>query len=277
MSKYRGLIDSHCHLTAPQFDEDLEAVLERAQDAGVAGINIIGYTIEHSLKAVEMAKGSSNLWAAIGVSPHDAKDAPRDFAQSLQALAEENRESVVAIGETGLDFFHTHTPRDTQIASFGKHIELAVRLALPLVIHTRDAFADTLKTLIDHGAPDVGGVFHCFTGTPDEALKAVELGFYVSFSGIVTFKKASLVRESAAVVLDDRLLAETDAPYLSPTPKRGKRNEPSYLPYIVEELARIRNTSPEHIAEITTQNARRLFLRNRNLRDSLNSDRINVR
>lgn len=260
MSKYRGLIDSHCHLTAPQFDEDLDAVLRRAKDAGVAGINVIGYTIEHSLKAVEMAKRDENLWAAVGVSPHDAKDAPRDFAQSLQAIAEENRGNVVAIGETGLDFFLMLSPRDTQIASFGKHIELAVRLALPLVVHTRDAFADTHKTLINHGAPPVGGVFHCFTGTPYEALAAIALGFYVSFSGIVTFKKASQVRESAAVVPDDKLLVETDAPYLSPTPMRGKRNEPSYLPYIVEELARIRDTTPDHIAETTAQNARRLFL-----------------
>jgi len=262
MSKYRGLIDSHCHLTAPQFDEDLDAVLERAQDAGVPGINVIGYTVEHSLKAVEMAKRSESLWAAVGVSPHDLKDAPRDFPQSLQALAEENLDKVMAIGETGLDFFLMLSPRDTQIASFVRHIKLAVRLALPLVVHTRDAFADTHKALIDHGAPHVGGVFHCFTGTPEEALKAVELNFYASFSGIVTFKKASQVRESASLVPDSKLLVETDAPYLSPTPMRGRRNEPSYLPYIVEELARIRNTSPEHIAEITAQNAQQLFQRN---------------
>jgi TatD DNase family protein len=262
MSKYRGLIDSHCHLTAPQFNEDLDAVLERAQDAGVAGINVIGYTVEHSLKAVEMAKRSENLWAAVGVSPHDVKDAPRDFAQSLQAMAAENRDKVVAIGETGLDFFHKLSPRGMQIASFARHIELAVRLARPLVVHTRDAFADTHSILIDNGAPKVGGVFHCFTGTPEEALKAVELNFYVSFSGIITFKKATQVRESASIIPDDKLLVETDAPYLSPTPMRGKRNEPSYLPYIVEELARIRNMRPEHIAEMTAQNAQRLFLRN---------------
>jgi len=260
MSKYRGLIDSHCHLTAAQFDEDLDAVLRRAQDASVIGINIVGYTVEHSLKAVEIAKRSENLWASVGVSPHDAKDAPRDFARSLQTMAQQNRDKVVAIGETGLDFFHLISPRDAQIASFTRHIELAVALKLPLVVHIRDAFDDARRALNEHNASAVRGVFHCFTGTPDEALEAVELGFYVSFSGIVTFKNARQVREGAAAVPEDRLLVETDAPFLAPTPMRGKRNEPSFLVHVVEELARIRSTSPEQIGQITAENARRLFL-----------------
>ncbi len=260
MPKYRGLIDSHCHVTAPQFDEDLGAVLKRAQDASVIGINVIGYTVEHSLKAVGIAERSESLWASVGVSPHDAKDAPRDFARSLRTIVEENRDTVVAIGETGLDFFHLISPRDVQIASFTRHIELAVEQKLPLVVHMRDAFEDTRRALIESNASAVGGVFHCFTGTPNEALEAVELGFYVSFSGIVTFKKASQVREAAAAVPENRLLVETDAPFLAPTPMRGKRNEPSFLVHVVEELATIRNTSPEQIGQITAENARRLFL-----------------
>ncbi|MBN2208153.1 MAG: TatD family hydrolase [Candidatus Coatesbacteria bacterium] len=260
MSKCPGLIDSHCHLTAPQFSEDLDEVLRRAQDASVIGINVVGYTVEHSLKAVELAKRSENLRASIGVSPHDANKAARDFDLSIRTMAAANRDSIVAIGETGLDFHHLISPQDVQIESFVRHIQLAVALKLPLVIHVRDAFNDARKALIEHNAMQVGGVFHCFTGTPEEALEAVELGFYVSFSGIVTFKTARQVRESATAVPDSRLLVETDAPYLAPSPMRGKRNEPAFLVHVIEALARIRNETPKRIGRLTAENARRLFL-----------------
>lgn len=266
MSNCPGLFDSHCHLTGPRFDEDLDGVLSRAQDASVIGINVVGYTVEHSLKAVEIAKRSENLWASIGVSPHDAKGAARDFDLSIRTMAEENPDNVVAIGETGLDFHHLISPQDVQTEAFVRHIQLAVALKLPLVIHVRDAFNDARKALIEHNAILVGGgVFHCFTGTPEEALEAVALGFYISFSGIVTFKTARLVRESAAAVPDDRLLVETDAPYLAPSPMRGKRNEPAFLVHVIEALAKIRNETPTRIGQLTAENARRLFLPNRDV------------
>jgi len=263
MSKSPGLIDSHCHLTATQFEGELDAVLDRAQKASVTSINVVGYTVEHSRSAIEMARRYDALWATVGVSPHDAKDAAEDFGKSLRQMAVENLDKVVAVGETGLDFFRLISSRETQISTFIKHIELAVQLGLPLVIHTRDAFEETCSLLAKHGASEVAGVFHCFTGSAQEALRAVELGFYVSFSGIVTFRNAQQVRESAAVVPDDRLLVETDAPFLAPSPMRGKRNEPSFLVYVVERLARIRGASKEHITRITAENACRLFGRGR--------------
>jgi len=236
-------------------------VLDRAQEASVTSINVVGYTVEHSRRAIEMARRYDALWATVGVSPHDAKDAPDDFGKSLGTMAAENRDEVVAVGETGLDFFRLISPREAQISAFIKHIELAVHLGLPLVIHIRDAFEETCSLLAKHGAS--AGVFHCFTGSAQEALRAVELGFYVSFSGIVTFRNAQQVSESAAAVPDDRLLVETDAPFLAPSPMRGKRNEPSFLVYVVERLARIRGASKEHIARITAENARRIFGRGR--------------
>ncbi|MCD6326330.1 TatD family hydrolase [bacterium] len=258
MSKSASLTDSHCHLTAAQFD-DLSDVLLRARAAGVEAINVIGYTLEHSLRAINIAGRSDGLWATVGISPHDAKDAPADYASGLRELARSSRAKVVAVGETGLDFYHLISPKDVQIEAFRTHIELAEELNLPLVIHTRDAFEETVNILNELDAPAVGGVFHCFTGAPDEALRAVELGFYVSFSGIITFKNASVVRASAAVVPDSRLLVETDAPYLAPAPKRGKRNEPAFLVHVVRELAKIRGRQPDDIAAVTTENAQNLF------------------
>lgn len=238
-------------------------MLDRAQEASVTSVNVVGYTVEHSQRAIEMARRYDALWVTVGVSPHDAKDASDDFVKSLRWMATENLDKIVAIGETGLDFFRLISPRETQIAAFIKHIELAVQLGMPLVIHCRDAFEETCSLLAEHGASV--GVFHCFTGNAQEALTAVELGFYVSFSGIVTFRNAQQVRKSAAAVPDDRLLVETDAPFLAPSPMRGRRNEPSFLVYVVEQLARIRSASKEHIASITAENARRLFGRGRPL------------
>ena len=257
MSRSPGLIDSHCHLTAPQLANELDAVLDRAQEASISSINVVGYTVEHSQRAIEMARRYDALWATVGVSPHDAKDAPEGFEHSLRTMAVENRDEVVAVGETGLDFFRLISPRETQISAFIKHIELAVQLGLPLVIHCRDAFETTCSLLAEHGAS--AGVFHCFTGSAREALRAVELGFYVSFSGIVTFSNAQQVRAGAAAVPDNRLLVETDAPFLAPSPMRGKRNEPSFLVYVVEQLAKIRGASRESIARVTAENAHKLF------------------
>ncbi|MBN1594138.1 MAG: TatD family hydrolase [Candidatus Coatesbacteria bacterium] len=259
MSKYPGLIDSHCHLTSPKFEDDIDAVIGRAREAGIENINVVGYTLEHSLKAIELANRFEGLWASIGVSPHDAKDAPANFIAQLSAIAEKNRDRVVAIGETGLDFYHRISPPDDQVKSFEAHIELAIDLSLPLVIHTRSAFEMTIDILKSNGAERVGGVFHCFTGTPSEATIAMSHGFFISFSGIITFRNATDIRESARIIPDNRLLIETDAPYLAPIPNRGKRNEPAYTCYIAEELARIRKTRPENIVEVTSRNARQLF------------------
>jgi TatD DNase family protein len=250
------VVDSHCHLDDDQFAADRVAAIERARAAGVERMVAIGTgggppDLEAGLR---LAREYSFIYATVGVHPHDAaKATPETFAR-LAELAPE----AVAIGEIGLDYHYDFSPRDVQRSVFVEQLALAARARKPIVIHTREAWDDTLALIREHGLP-FGGIMHCFTGGPTEARQALEFGFHLSFGGIVTFPKADAVRDAAALTPEDRLLVETDAPYLAPVPHRGKRNEPVFIVETVRRLAEARAVTPEHIAAVTTGNFERLF------------------
>jgi len=253
------LIDTHCHLADPKLDGDLEGALERACIAGIAQIVSVGAigTIECDRRTVEIAERHDNVFAAIGVHPHDAKDCTPARIAELRELARSPR--VVAIGESGLDFHYVHSPADAQEAALRRHLELASDLGKPIVIHCRNAEDRMIEIVRETALPAAGGVIHCFTGNADAAARFLELGFYISFSGIVTFKNAATVREAARIVPDDRVMVETDAPYLAPEPYRGKRNEPALVRRTLEVLASLRAADPDALAALTASNASRLF------------------
>ena len=252
-----NLVDSHCHLDDKQFADDREAVIERAQAAGVSRLMAIGTgdgppDLE---TAIRLADAYPAFYATVGVHPHDAAKATPETFDRLGELARHPK--VLAIGEIGLDYHYDFSPRDVQRSVFAAQLALSAKAHKPIVIHTREAWDDTLGILRDHGLPN-GGIMHCFTGGPREAEQALELGFHLSFGGILTFPKADDVRKSAALAPENRLLVETDAPYLAPVPHRGKRNEPSFIVETVRRLAELRGWSPEHAAEVTTRNFARL-------------------
>jgi len=253
-----NLVDSHCHLDDEKFDADRDATIERARRAGIERMMAIGTgdgppDLE---AALHLARRYDFIYATIGVHPHDAAKATPETFGRLAELAGEAK--VLAVGEIGLDYHYDFSPRDVQHRVFRQQLELAARTRKPIVIHTREAWDDTLALVRDHGLP-FGGVMHCFTGSPKEAEEALNLGFHLSFGGILTFPKADDLREAAARTPEDRLLVETDSPYLAPIPHRGKRNEPAFLVEAVRRLAEVRATSPENIASLTTQNFNRLF------------------
>jgi len=251
------LTDSHCHLDDQQFDPDREQVIERALEAGVERMMAIGTgsgppDLEAGLR---LARQRDFIYATVGVHPHDASKAtPQTFA-AMEALAAYER--VLAIGEIGLDYHYDFSPRDVQHEVFVAQLKLAEKAGKPIVIHTREAWDDTLRLLREHWAG--GGIMHCFSGGPAEARQALDLGFYLSFGGVLTFPKAEALREAARMAPEDRLLLETDAPYLAPVPKRGKRNEPAFMVETARRLAEVRHAAPEHIAERTTANFERLL------------------
>lgn len=254
--------DSHAHLDGPDFTEDLPATLDRARAAGITDIVCVGASagFESNPKAVaiaEAAAGAPRLWATVGIHPHDARLADATCLEQVRALAAS--EKVVAIGETGLDYHYDHSPRDQQRAAFRAFIGIARSLTLPLVVHTREAEEDTLAILREEKADGVGGVIHCFTGTERLARGALDLGFLISFSGVLTFKNAEALRTIARDLPRDRVLVETDCPYLAPIPYRGKRNEPAYVVKTVETLARLWDTSIEEVKRTTGANAARFF------------------
>lgn len=254
------LFDTHCHLDDPRLQGELDAVLDRARNAGVRRITTIGCAqdVASSCLALEIARAHSEwISATVGVHPHDAKHLDGSLADAIRDAGRD--ESVVAIGETGLDFHYDHSPRDTQVEAFRTQIAIARELGKPLVIHTRSAPEQTLRVLREEQARDVGGIIHCFSEDAPFAAAALDLGFVSSFSGIVTFSKAIDVQEAARRQPRDALLVETDAPYLAPTPKRGKRNEPAYVAYTARRIAELRGEEPEALAEATYQNALRVF------------------
>jgi TatD DNase family protein len=249
-----GLIDTHAHLD--YFDpEDLPHVLSRAQESGVDRIITIGTDLASSRRAVEIATADDSIYAAVGVHPHDVVDFNKDARRELAMLAENDR--VVAIGETGLDYYRMLSPREAQIAVFGEHIELATRLKLPLIIHCRDAY-DDLKSILAAKKPE-HAVLHCFSGDPADVEVFLDLGCYISFSGTVTFGNAPNLREAAALVPWDRLLVETDCPYLTPHPHRGRRNEPAYVKLVAEKIAEVKGVPFEKVVKETSANADRFF------------------
>jgi TatD DNase family protein len=251
------LVDSHCHLDDKQFDTDREQAIERAREAGVERMLAIGTgdgppDLEAALR---LARQYPFMYATVGVHPHDAaKVTPETFAALESLLAEAK---VLAVGEIGLDYHYDFSPRDVQRDVFVAQMEIAGRAGKPIVIHTREAWDDTLAELRAHWSG--GGVMHCFSGGGAEARQALDLGFHLSFGGVLTFPKAEALREAARVTPENRILVETDAPYLAPVPRRGKRNEPAFMVETVRRLAEVRRTTPEHIAEVTTANFEQLM------------------
>lgn len=248
------LIDSHAHLNFPQFDADREAVIARARKAGLVAILNVGTDLASSRAAVKLAEKYDFLYAAVGVHPHDARTLTPTVLDELRRLARHPK--VVAIGEVGLDYYRDLSPRPMQQWAFADQLALAAELGLPVVVHSREAHDDVLATL--QGWDGVG-VLHSYSAGPERLEEVLELGFYIGISGPVTFPKANRLRAVAAAVPLDRLLVETDCPYLTPVPHRGRRNEPAYVQYVVEAVARARETSPKAVARATADNARRLF------------------
>jgi TatD DNase family protein len=251
------LVDTHCHIADPEFDADREEVLRRAQEAGVEYVISVGCDLVSSRRAVAFAQRLPWVFATVGVHPHEAKKIGEGDAALLKDLARHPK--VVAYGEIGLDFYYDHSPRSVQMERFAEQIGIAASLQLPLVIHTRDAWEETFKILADQGAGRLGGVFHCFTGGPEQAARALAMGFMVSFSGIITFPKAEGIRSAARETPLDRILIETDSPYLAPQGYRGKRNEPGHVRWVAQEIAEVKQIPLEEVASVTTRNARSLF------------------
>lgn len=254
------LVDSHCHLDFPDLTEDLDAVLSRAQEAGVGTMVTISTHVSRFDRVRALADAHDRVFCTVGIHPHHVAEEETVQTDELVAMAEPAK--VVGIGETGLDYYYERSPRDRQQDSFRTHIAAARETSLPLIVHTRDADEDTASILEEEMA--VGafpGLLHCFSSGPDLAWKAVELGLYISFSGILTFGRAEELRQLAAELPEDRLLVETDAPYLAPKPYRGKRNEPAYVAHTAKVLAECRGVSVEAITETTTENFFRLFTR----------------
>ena len=259
MNQQANFVDTHCHLADPKLRGNLDAILARAREAGLRTMISVGAigSIEIDRETVAIAERNADVYAAIGVHPHDAKDCDDARIAQLRDLARSPR--VVAIGESGLDFHYMHSPIEAQEAALRRHLELAMDVNRPIVIHCRDAEARIVAIVREVGMPPRGGVIHCFTGNAAAAREFLALGFYISFSGIVTFKSASTLREAVAIVPDDRLLAETDAPYLAPEPHRGKVNEPAFVARTFDILAKLRNCDRDALAVQIAANAARLF------------------
>lgn len=253
----RMLFDTHTHLNIEQFQEDRDEVIQRALDAGVSQMVVVGFNEETIDGAMALAEAHDFIYAAVGWHPVDAVDATEADFRRIEALADHPK--VVALGEMGLDYHWDKSPKDVQKHVFRKQIALAKRLRMPIIIHNREATDDVITVLKEEDAADVGGIMHCFGAGPEEAKQCLRMNFYISIGGPVTFKNATLPKEVAMDVPLDRLLVETDCPFLSPHPYRGKRNEPARVKLVAEQIADLRGMDPERLAEITSDNARRLF------------------
>ena len=255
------LIDSHVHLDDARYSTDRDQVFQRASDSGIEAFVTIGCDLATSQSAVQLGESHDNVFSTIGVHPHESKEILNTWYDEFRQLAQHPK--VVAYGEIGLDYHYDHSPREVQRQRFREQVQLAKELHLPIVIHTREAQEDTIAILKEESAAAVGGVFHCFSGDACLAKDALDLGFYLSFSGVITFKNASMLREIIKTVPLDRIMVETDCPYLTPVPHRGKRNEPAFVRYVAETIAGlVGNGSPssfEKIAHTTVQNTKRLF------------------
>jgi TatD DNase family protein len=256
------LIDSHAHLDMPHFDADRDAVVARARQAGVAAILTLGVDEASSQRAVALARQYEGVFAAVGIHPHEAKHATPEAYKTLMRLAREPEANrIIAWGEIGLDYHYDHSPRDIQQREFRRQIRMARELDLPVCVHSREAHDDVLTLLEEEKAIDVGVVMHCFSADAQVARRCLELGFYLSFAGPVTFTNARALCAVVPLVPDDRLLIETDAPYLSPHPWRGRehRNEPARVAVIAARLAELRGVSVEVVGRLATRNFARLF------------------
>ena len=256
-----ALIDSHAHLDYPQFSGDLEGVLARANEAGVSHVITIGVKLTTSGAPKALAEAHDNIWCSVGIHPHEASSEP-DAANIEAILAAAHHPKCVAIGEAGLDYFYKYATPQQQEDSFRAQIAAARHLDLPIIVHARDADDDMVVILEDEmGKGRFRGVLHCFSSGANLANRAIEIGFYISFSGILTFNKAEELRSIAADIPEDRILVETDAPYLAPVPFRGRQNEPAYTTHTLAKLAEIRGKQGAEMADITRTNTLRLFNR----------------
>ena len=244
-------IDSHAHIQLSQFNRDREAVLKRAREAAVSNILVIGFDMETSLGAVALAEAHPHIYATVGMHPHDAKDLTSDVLKTFRELAEHPK--VIALGEMGLDYYRNLSPRPVQKEAFEQQLNLAEEMRMPIVIHNRDAYMDILP-IIEARQGRIRGVLHCFTGDVELMQRSLAIGFYIGIGGIVTYPNAKDVQAVAREVPEDRLLIETDCPWLAPQFRRGKRNEPAYVRAVVEKIAELRGTSVERVGELTTHN-----------------------
>lgn len=253
------LVDSHAHIQGKEYAGETAAVIERARAAGVEQIIAVGGAgdMSSNSEAVHLADAFANIYATVGMHPHDAKDVGPDELQKLKDLTLHPK--VVAVGETGLDYYYDHSPREVQRRVFAQFIHMAHDTELPIVVHERDAAGDAADLLRSEGEGKLCGVIHCFTGNYEAARAYLDLGFYISFTGIITFKNADDLRDVARRVPLERILVETDSPYLTPVPHRGKRNEPAYVRLVAATVANIKGVSLEDVAQVTTDNTRRLF------------------
>lgn len=251
------LFDTHAHLNAEEYKDDLEEVLARAQEAGVANMVVVGFDRPTIERAMELVERYDFLYASVGWHPVDAIDMTEEDLVWIERLT--SHPKVVALGEMGLDYHWDKSPKDIQKEVFRKQIRLARKVKLPIIIHNREATADILEILKEEKAEEVGGIMHCFSGSPEVARECVNMNFYISLGGPVTFKNAKKPKEVAAEVPLEKLLIETDCPYLTPHPFRGKRNEPGYVKLVAEQIAEIKGLSYEEVAETTTKNAKKFF------------------
>jgi TatD DNase family protein len=251
------LFDTHAHLNAEQYSEDLEEVISRAKEAGVTNLVVVGFDRPTIEKAMELIDRYEFIFASVGWHPVDAIDMTDDDLLWIEELT--NHPKVVALGEMGLDYYWDKSPKDVQQEVFRKQIRLAKKVKLPIIIHNREATADIIEILKEEGAEEVGGIMHCFSGSPETARKCINMNFYISLGGPVTFKNAKKPKEVAAEVPLDMLLIETDCPYLTPHPYRGKRNEPAYVKLVAEQIAEIKGLTYEEVAQATQHNAKKVF------------------
>ena len=251
--------DAHAHIDGKEFDEDRQAVLQRARDAGVTHIVCIGAAdgMDANYTTLELAKAEADVYATVGVHPHDAKIVDDACLQEIEKLAAHDK--VVALGESGLDYHYDHSPRDKQQDTFRQFLALSRKLNLPLVVHTREADEDTIEIIESADADDVPGVLHSFTGTEALAKAAVARGWMVSFSGILTFRNAQRLRDIAQALPPESVMVETDSPFLTPVPHRGKRNEPAFVTHTADQLAQLWQMDPAEVRRITGENAARFY------------------
>jgi len=251
------LIDSHSHLEMPEFKKDLEQVIQRAMESGVEHIFTVGTEKKGWMRALEIAHSHPSVYAILGVHPHNAKEIDEETYSTLRKLCRD--EKVRAYGEIGLDFYRNLSPRDVQLRRFREQIGLAKEIGLPVVIHDRQAHRETLEILKSEKAGECKGIIHCFSGDYEMAKDCIEMGFYISVPGSITYKNAGGFQEVVKQIPLDSLLIETDAPFLAPVPFRGRRNEPSYVRYTAQKVAEIKKVPFEKVAEVTTENALRVY------------------
>ncbi len=250
------LVDSHCHLNFPEFKQDLDLVIKNANDQGIKYMLTVNTRLSESLDIQRIAEANSNVFCSVGVHPHDSKDYnDSSLIEKLKNHAKHPK--VVALGETGLDYYYNNSDEKAQIDCFNMHLNTGIELGLPVIIHTRDADVDTISCLDAHS--NAKGVFHCFSGSTEFAKQGLDRGLYISFSGIITFKKAEELREAVKFVPLDRILVETDSPFLAPIPHRGRRNEPAFTLFVAKLVAELKDISLEEVAEATTKNFFTLF------------------